>query len=136
MSQPGPGKGAKGSPPAGRSPRPARLIDIADEVDSEDIPLFLARQTYRRRRLMDLARLLPAFGLGMVLFPLLWLGPGAAPRTATGVIYLFTAWALLVLAAGLIARRLAGPLPPSEPGGEGAAGAAGGAKGPEGRDVV
>ena len=94
--------------------RAARLIDIADEVDAENIPLFLAHQTYKRRRLMDAARLLPLLGLVLMMFPLLWLGPETVPRTAMGVIYIFVTWAVLTLAAYLIARRLSGPLP-SEP---------------------
>lgn len=96
--------------------RPARLIDIADEVDAEDIPLFLARETYRRRRLMDAARLLPVVGLGLFLVPLLWIGPSGGPGTRMGVVYLFAVWAALIAAAGLIARRLSGPL---KKGGEG-----------------
>ncbi|WP_256471565.1 hypothetical protein [Oceanicola sp. 502str15] len=100
--------GSAGAPPVqGR-----RLIDIADTVDAEDIPLFLARQTYRRRRLMDAARLLPAVGLGLVLFPLLWIGQGEGPQTRAGVIYLFAVWALLTAVAALVAARLSAPLPP------------------------
>jgi len=89
----------------------ARLIDIADAVDAEDIPLFLARETYRRRRLMDAARLLPVIGLGLVLFPLLWIGQGEGPGTRLGVVYLFIVWVVLIAAAALVARRLSGPLP-------------------------
>lgn len=71
-------------------------------------PLFLARRSYRRRRLMDGARLLPLFGAVLVLLPALW-QPGAtpAPDTGRGGIYLFTVWLLLVLAAAALARGLA-----------------------------
>ncbi|MGR3795386.1 hypothetical protein [Vannielia sp. SX4] len=102
-----------GEPPRGSQAAPGqRLIDIADSVDAEDIPLFLARQTYRRRRLMDAARLLPVVGLCLVLFPLLWIGQGEGPQTRGGVIYLFGIWALLIAVAGLVAARLSAPLPP------------------------
>ncbi|SIN83216.1 hypothetical protein SAMN05444002_0857 [Vannielia litorea] len=83
-------------------------------MDGEDIPLFLARETYRRRRLMDAARLLPVVGLGLVLFPLLWIGQGAGPQTRVGVIYLFAVWALLIAVAGFVAARLSAPLPPGK----------------------
>lgn len=138
---PGPGGDPGGDPGGGAEAgagtgRAARLIDIADKLDGETVPLFLARQTYRHRRLMDAARLLPAVGLAAVMFPLLWLGEEEGPGTAQGVIYLFGVWFVLILAALVIARRLSGPLPregrPEEaPGGEGRAEARA-----EGDDVV
>ncbi|MFC2968735.1 hypothetical protein [Acidimangrovimonas pyrenivorans] len=72
-------------------------------------PLFLARQSYRRRRLMDAARLLPILGACLFLLPILWAPqPGEAPRsTAHDGIYLFIAWAGLILAAVPMARALA-----------------------------
>jgi len=63
-------------------------------------PEFLARRTYRLRRLMDAARLLPAIGFLLLLLPLLRPGPeGAAPPTAGEGVYLFMVWGVLVLAA-------------------------------------
>lgn len=72
-------------------------------------PLFLARQSYRRRRLMDAARLLPVLGACLFLLPILWPPqPGEAPRsTAHDGIYLFIVWAGLIVAAVLMARALA-----------------------------
>ncbi|MDE3122435.1 MAG: hypothetical protein KGK00_11725 [Paracoccaceae bacterium] len=71
-------------------------------------PLFLGRQTYRLRRVMDAARLLPILGFFLFLLPILW-GHGAsvARSTATDALYLFIAWPLLILAAFVIARVLA-----------------------------
>lgn len=66
-------------------------------------PLFLARETYRRRRLIDAVRLLPFLGAFVFLFPTLW---GGAGGTLTGKLYLFFAWAVLIVLAALIARRL------------------------------
>jgi len=70
-------------------------------------PLFLARRSYRRRRLMDAARLLPLLGAVLIGLPTLW-HPGDTPEpdTARGLIYLFAVWALLVLAAAALARGL------------------------------
>lgn len=71
-------------------------------------PLFLARRSYRRRRMMDAARLLPLAGLVLVLMPALWAPAHTpAPDTARGLIYLFAVWALLVAAAAVLSRGLA-----------------------------
>lgn len=71
-------------------------------------PVFLARRAYRRRRLTDAARLLPVVGLFLFLVPIFW-HPADTPArdTAPGGLYLFGVWALLVLAAGVVAGRLA-----------------------------
>ena len=70
-------------------------------------PLFLARQSYRRRRMMDASRLMPLFGFILVLLPILWRPaetPG--PDTARGVVYLFAVWFGLILLAFGLARGL------------------------------
>ena len=69
-------------------------------------PLFLERQSYRRRRLMDAARLLPVVGLMLFLFPLLWAGPAGDAATAMGGVFIFGVWTLLILAAAGLSRRL------------------------------
>lgn len=65
--------------------------------------MFLARETYRRRRLMDAARFLPFLGFFAFIAPMLW---AEEAGTAVGLAYLFLAWAVLILIAFLIARRL------------------------------
>lgn len=65
-------------------------------------PLFLARQSYRRRRLEDAARLLPVLGVFLFLLPLLAPGVG----TAAQGLYLFAAWFALIVATAIIARGL------------------------------
>jgi hypothetical protein len=72
-------------------------------------PLFLERRSYRRRRLGDAARLLPVFGLILVLLPLLWSpdATGAARLTAWEGVYLFAVWALLIVVAAILSRALA-----------------------------
>jgi len=74
-------------------------------------PLYLARDSFRRRRAMDAARLLPFVGIFLFALPMLWgtaEDPGAA--TAREGLYLFAVWAGLILAAGLLARVLAAGL--------------------------
>jgi hypothetical protein len=71
-------------------------------------PVFLARRTYRRRRLADAARLLPIVGTVLICIPLLWQGEGASgtTRTTTAMFYIFGLWVLLALIAGIISRYL------------------------------
>ena len=68
-------------------------------------PQFLDAQSYRRKRMMDAARLLPLLGIFLFLLPILWqprLTP--EPDTVHGVVYLFGAWTVLVIAARVLAR--------------------------------
>ena len=78
-------------------------------------PLFLARRSYRRRRMMDAARLLPLAGVVLILLPMLW-HPAATPvpDTGRGMIYLFAVWLGLILAAAALARGLAPALDAEE----------------------
>jgi hypothetical protein len=69
-------------------------------------PVFLARRTYRRRRLADGARLLPVLGGVLFCVPLLWKGGAHAPGTAETMLYVFGLWALLVAISGVISRHL------------------------------
>lgn len=70
-------------------------------------PLFLARRSYRLRRMMDAARMLPALGVFLFFLPILW-RPAETPEpdTASGWIYLFAAWAVLIVLALVLARIL------------------------------
>ncbi len=80
-------------------------------------PLFLARQTYRRRRIADAARLLPVMGVVLFWLPLLGAGAEAqARRAASGGVYLFTVWAGLIVAAALLARPLSREQTDGQPG--------------------
>ena len=84
-------------------------------------PVFLVRRSYRRRRLGDAARLLPVLGLVLFALPAAGLGEG---RGATQVVFLFLAWAALILAAGLVSRRLiTEAAPPTDARPDGASGA-------------
>ncbi len=68
-------------------------------------PLFLARRSYRRRRVMDAARVLPWVGLVLFLLPVAW-GAEAVPGTARVGLYVFGIWAGLIVASALLSRRL------------------------------
>ena len=79
-------------------------------------PLFLERRSYRQRRLMDAARLLPLLGVLLWLVPLLWPqrgGPSApadveAVATSNAILYIFGVWVLLALAALFLSLMLDG----------------------------
>lgn len=70
---------------------------------------FLERKSYRQRRMVDAARLLPfAGGVGFLL-PLTWRAETpAGVETARGGLYLFAIWFLLIAAAYVLSRRLRG----------------------------
>ncbi len=82
-------------------------------------PLFLARASYRRRRLIDAARLLPLAGAFLFLLPMLWGPEGEAAaggrNTAVDGLYLMGAWLALVVAAALVAPGLRAEPPPDDP---------------------
>ncbi|MHC0054469.1 hypothetical protein [Actibacterium sp. D379-3] len=73
-------------------------------------PLFLARQSYRARRIMDAARLLPILGLFLFLLPLLRQSGdgGEGGGLSAQLVYLFSVWLALIAAAAALARRLRG----------------------------
>lgn len=70
-------------------------------------PTFLARDSYRLRRLMDAARFLPVFGLVLMVLPLMREDPqtGAVSAASEGV-YLFAVWLALIVGTFLMSRGL------------------------------
>ncbi|MCP3971616.1 MAG: hypothetical protein GY717_15125 [Rhodobacteraceae bacterium] len=69
--------------------------------------VFVERRTYRRRRMMDAARLLPILGALLFLVPIFWTGNAEAPATtARGVIYVFAIWAGLIVVSARLSRWL------------------------------
>jgi hypothetical protein len=67
-------------------------------------PLFLARASYRKRRLRDGARVLPIFGTVLVLLPLMW--PAVPQMVLAHWAFVFALWVLLILLAAILARDL------------------------------
>jgi hypothetical protein len=100
----------------------AQPKDNVSEDQGSDPPrstqaVFLERQSYRRRRLVDVARLLPLLGVLLLLVPLLWPGPGTGVNEglgtpmSTAITYVFAVWAVLMFGAvllGIAARRWGG----------------------------
>jgi hypothetical protein len=83
-------------------------------------PEFLARRSYRLRRLMDAARLLPIFGLLLLLLPMLRADSDtAAPPTAMEGVYLFAVWGGLIVMAYVaslwLRKTLDQPAQPAQP---------------------
>lgn len=81
-----------------------RTADDAGQSQSSEIR---ERDMYRRRRVMDTARLLPMLGSVLFLLPMLY---ASGSGTARGVVYLFVVWFCLIVAAVIIERRLSEPL--------------------------
>jgi len=85
--------------------------------------LFLERRSYRRRRLVDVARLLPLLGVLLLLVPLMWPGSDRAAVASgqvapvpmsTAITYIFAVWVVLIAGAalfGVAARRWGGDEP-------------------------
>ncbi|SFI91798.1 hypothetical protein [Celeribacter neptunius] len=72
-------------------------------------PLYLARASYRRRRLIDALRLLPFLLLALWMLPLLWGGEGTDQPVGAGArafLHVFLVWALGVILAAWLAFRL------------------------------
>ena len=72
---------------------------------------YLDVKSYRRKRLIDMARLLPIFGGVLVIFPLPFLFVnGVLTTDATPMeLYLSGVWIVLILAAMIFARLLRDP---------------------------
>ncbi|WP_323783660.1 hypothetical protein [Thalassovita sp.] len=64
-------------------------------------PLFLERRSYRVRRVMDAAKLMPFLGAALWAVPVLWSGEGENQvPTSRAILYIFLVWA--ALAAGTL----------------------------------
>ena len=76
-------------------------------MSEKPIPLFLERRSYRQRRLMDAARLLPVLGAVLWTIPLLWpQGPEEGVAASTAILYLFGTWLALAGLALMISSHL------------------------------
>ncbi|SNR59854.1 hypothetical protein [Puniceibacterium sediminis] len=85
------------------------MIEPARDLtpDRPRSPLFLQRQSYRLRRLMDAARFLPVLGLLLWSVPLLWsIGDEETVSSSGALIYIFGVWMALILAAFVVSLRL------------------------------
>ncbi len=76
-------------------------------MSAQRASLFLERQSYRRRRLIDMLRMLPVIGMLLWSIPLLWSsGDTVGDRVATSdaIIFIFLVWLSMVSGAGVLAR--------------------------------
>lgn len=64
-------------------------------------PMFLERESYRRRRLGDAVRLVPFLGFVLLLLP------GLLTTTNDALIYIFSIWAVLIVITAILSRKLA-----------------------------
>ena len=87
--------------------------DEAQRQSTARPSIFLERQSYRRRRLTDAARLLPFLGAALLALPLLWpdqSGGEGAVQLSAAIFYIFICWGALIVISvifGFAARRLA-----------------------------
>lgn len=74
----------------------------------EQGPQFLDVKSYRRKRWVDAARLLPLFGAIGILTPLPFLFQGRDPSEPTNplTLYLFGLWLGLIIAAFVLSHQL------------------------------
>jgi uncharacterized membrane protein len=75
-------------------------------------PQFLDLKNYRRKRLMDAARLFPAIGVFVLVFPLPLLFGRTETEEQTALplaLYLFIVWMILILGAAFLSRKMRDP---------------------------
>ncbi len=80
--------------------------------------VFLERQAYHHRRMRDLARAVPIFGVVLLSIPLLWVRSGpevAGATTSQALVYVFVVWIFLIGLAAVISRAVKSDPPPVEP---------------------
>jgi len=99
---------------------------MSDKPSSPSV--FLERQSYRRNRLADAARLLPVIGAAVLMVPLLWpsadsaqvlTGEAQAMPMSEAISYIFGAWAGLIALSvlfGMAAKRWGQSDGPQRPG--------------------
>ncbi len=79
------------------------------ETDRPGSPtVFHERRTYRRRRVMDAARVAPILALILWSVPLIWPQTGEGTvSSATALIYIFAVWGGVILLTWGLSRLLA-----------------------------
>ncbi len=79
---------------------------MAPPLTQRPSPLFLARGTYRQRRLRDAAKLLPVVGGLLWMIPLLWPRGPDGQLVSVALLYIFGIWAGLIGLAFVLSRLL------------------------------
>ena len=76
---------------------------------------FLDLKAYRRKRMVDAAKMLPVLGAILVLFPLPFLfsstpdNPASALSVTRLAIYIFSVWLALITGGMILSRKLGRP---------------------------
>ena len=84
------------------------MTDAPDRPGSP--PVFHEKRTYRRRRIMDAARVAPALALILWSIPMLWPQTGEGTvSSASALIYIFAVWAGVILLTWGLSRFLVEP---------------------------
>lgn len=70
--------------------------------------VFLERRSYRQRRIIDAARILPIVGLLLWFVPLVWPNADSAGtiKTSTATLYIFAIWIGLIVLGAFLAWRM------------------------------
>lgn len=69
--------------------------------------VFHEKRTYRQRRVMDAAKVLPVLAIFLWCVPLVWPQSGdGAVSSATALIYIFAVWAVLIVVTWGLSRAL------------------------------
>ncbi|SMD11702.1 hypothetical protein [Primorskyibacter flagellatus] len=90
------------------------MTNSADEPVGPRPTIFVEKQTYRMRRIMDAARLVPLLGVVLFAIPLLWpRGPDMGIMTSRTILYLFGVWVVLILVTMRLSYVLRS-LPPAD----------------------
>ncbi len=93
------------------------MIRATDRPGSPTV--FHERRTYRRRRVMDAARVTPILALILWSLPLIWPQSGEGTvSSAIALIYIFAVWSGVILLTWGLSRQLANEMdepPDSEP---------------------
>ena len=65
--------------------------------------MFFGRDTYRRRRAMDAAKLAPFVGVFLFIVPVLW---SAGTSTTAALVFVFSVWCVLIALAAFLSTWL------------------------------
>lgn len=70
---------------------------------NSQMPLYLARASYRQRRLRDVVRVLPIVAFVAWILPVM---SGLVPATSAVGLYIFAGWIVLIVASALVTASL------------------------------
>lgn len=90
-------------------PAPSRLEKRQSPFpDAGEARLFLEKNNYTQRRLIDGAALLPFFGMLLFLVPIVWPKEDAGERvfTSSAALYIFIVWLVLILMGAYLTWRI------------------------------